>query len=958
MIARPTVNAVGPQRMTDRTNAETPPDTAVEKRSGKVRSDVWESLDSLADATPNGSAERAALLDEVRAVNPELCTRIEKLFENYTAALSFFRGFVDALDDRGQDEFGSARTFSVGQLVAGRFRIVAFLGRGGMGEVYEAEDLVLRGQHVALKTVLPLISLNDNALASLKNEIAIARRVTHPNVCRVFEIDQHDTPSGGTVWFFTMELLKGETLGQRLQNRGRLTTAEALPIVENMVAALSAAHSAEVVHGDLKPGNVLLVSSTVEKERAVVTDFGLARWAPAGAPLLQTTIGHAGWGTPTYMAPELFEGEKVSYASDVYALGAVIYEMVTGKRPFEGESPFQVALKKVRSTPRPPRHYGVDLDSRWDAVILRCLNIDPKTRFQAVAEVGEALGRGVHKPAVKWVPYAAAALLVLPSVVAKPAVLSVTKTIAVTPFADASQTPDAEAFRHGLSAAVADQLGLVFPFDTRIRVIPFEEVVGAGIKTASVPQNVLGAGMVVGGEIRRESDGTHITITLNDVAQEQAKLISRRIFDVPKGEPVIETTLNGVVTMANLSLPAAARRALTSGLTAEVLAEEWYLRGRGYLEGGPAGVERAIEAFEQAIKLDHAYALAYSALAEAYLQKYESTRDPAFVALAQSNSGEAIRLEPSLPRLHVIRGRLYSITAQHQRAISELQEALRLNADSVDARLALALVHEREGSLQAAEAAFRESVARHPDYWSVYGTFGAFLYRHGRYAQAETSFVNALQRAPENVVMIRNLVGLYILTERFAAAEAESRKGLTVQPDATLYNNLGWVYVYQSQYKNAVDTLEQATRLPGADSRIWGNLARAYRWDGRAAQARVVYETAIRIARAEVAVNPRYPAIRANLALLWAETGNGPEALAEIAGALERSQTDVTVLFSSAVVHELLGDRESALEALEAAAKGGHSIVDIRRHPDLRRMREEPRYQRLLALAARSDISR
>ncbi|HKS95180.1 MAG TPA: serine/threonine-protein kinase, partial [Terriglobia bacterium] len=312
----------------------------------------------------------------------------------------------------GGDEQAAARTAGVSasafvpnQVVAGRFRIVRLIGRGGMGEVYEAEDLELR-ERVALKTVRTRGAPDRRAVERFKREINLARKVTHPNVCRTFDLYHHrpdpESPDGedGEVTFLSMELLPGETLAERIRRRGRMSISEALPIVQQMAVALHAAERAGIVHRDFKSQNVILVEpeDSCGMVRAVVTDFGLARLAARPSDTAQSSVGDFA-GSPAYMAPEQIEGGEVTAATDVYALGVVMYEMVTGVLPFAGDSPLETAVKRLKESPPAPRSLVSGLDPRRERVILRCLERDPARRFRSAADVSQALA-GELSPAV------------------------------------------------------------------------------------------------------------------------------------------------------------------------------------------------------------------------------------------------------------------------------------------------------------------------------------------------------------------------------------------------------------------------------------------------------------------------------------------------------------------------------------------------------------------------------
>jgi serine/threonine protein kinase len=253
-----------------------------------------------------------------------------------------------------------------GTIVAERWTIVRFLARGGMGEVYEAHDRLLDGP-VALKTLR-----SGTTHERFLREVQLARKVSHPNVCRI-----HDAGRHGTLSFLTMELLAGESLSERLR-RGRMDVTTARPVLADLAAALDAAHAAGVIHRDFKPHNVMLVKRG-DAMRAVVTDFGIARAADDDGSSSLTGADEL-VGTPAYMAPEQVSGKPVTAASDVYSLGVVAYQMVTGTVPFAGQNPREVATARLVEKPRPPREIVTDLDRRWNDAILAALAIDPSAR--------------------------------------------------------------------------------------------------------------------------------------------------------------------------------------------------------------------------------------------------------------------------------------------------------------------------------------------------------------------------------------------------------------------------------------------------------------------------------------------------------------------------------------------------------------------------------------------------
>jgi len=267
--------------------------------------------------------------------------------------------------------------FLPGRLVASRYRIIALLGKGGMGEVYRADDLTL-GQAVAMKFLPDDAGRDEGLLERFRNEVRMARRVSHPNVCRVYDVGEVDAQT-----FFTMEYVDGEDLASLLRRIGRLPPDKALEIARQLCAGLAAAHTKGVLHRDLKPANIMLDG----RGQVVITDFGLAGVADniRGAEVRS--------GTPAYMAPEQLTGQEVTMRSDIYALGLVLYEVFTGKRAF-AESPAHHTRTGADHTPSRPSSVVKDLDPIVEKVILRCLEPEPSSRPPTALAVAAALPGG------------------------------------------------------------------------------------------------------------------------------------------------------------------------------------------------------------------------------------------------------------------------------------------------------------------------------------------------------------------------------------------------------------------------------------------------------------------------------------------------------------------------------------------------------------------------------------
>jgi serine/threonine protein kinase len=341
----------------------------------------WEKLwDIFHQANELGPADRENFL---QSIDQHFRSEVVELL---SAAISS-RSFENIVNNEIGllETFESSATFEIkpDSVLANRFRIVRELGRGGMGTVYEAYDQELQS-NVALKVMRDDLTADAGARERFHREINLARKVTHPNACRIFDLFQHDH-----LLFLTMELLPGETLQQKIKRDGPIQYNSIISIVLQISETLGEMHRLGIVHRDLKTSNILLVPNG-NGIRAVVTDFGLAIGLPGSGSFEVTQTGQV-LGTPQYMAPEQLKKEPLTAATDIYALGLVMYEMTTGRLPLEGESPLTIAAKRIAEDTPSPKLLVPDLNRKWERIILRCLERNPKHRYQNATEVMNAI---------------------------------------------------------------------------------------------------------------------------------------------------------------------------------------------------------------------------------------------------------------------------------------------------------------------------------------------------------------------------------------------------------------------------------------------------------------------------------------------------------------------------------------------------------------------------------------
>jgi tetratricopeptide (TPR) repeat protein len=571
--------------------------------------------------------------------------------------------------------------YAPGAIIADRYRVVSVAGEGGMGVVYEVHDLEL-DELVALKII------NAPDPARLRREVQLARRVTHPNVCRTYDVGNHASRS-----FVTMELLRGETLFHFIGRKGRLTVEEAKPILEQLCAGLDAAHEAGVVHRDFKTANVMLVP-----RGAVITDFGLAR---AHDPDSNDSRSQNVVGTPAYMAPEQIERGEITPATDVYALGIVAFEMLTGTLPFEGGG-IPSLVQRLKQKAPSPRERVPELDRRWEWVILKCLERDPSHRFQRARDVARALHEG--RPPRRWGLVGGIALAVL-SIVAgaaylftrddeatiERAAIAKRRSAAILGFRNLSQQQHAA----WLSTALAEMLGTELAASESVRLVPGEEVARAkqnlkirevDAHTAATLANLLrtlGADVVV--------TGSYVVIPGGQLR------LDVRVQDTHRGETIAafqstgsEADLFALVSSAGAQLRQhlGAEAQLAGGVNLRRAVPVNLDAARAYSDGLAKlrvyDVRGAIDSFEAAVKADPLFALAHSELARANALL-------GFDAQAVAHSKRAVELSAALPRAErmLVEARDHHLAGRMEPAVQRYQSLVTLFPDDPEHRVRL-----------------------------------------------------------------------------------------------------------------------------------------------------------------------------------------------------------------------------------------------------------------------------
>jgi len=849
-----------------------------------------------------------------------------------------------------------------------RYRIDSVIGEGGMGKVYKAYDSDL-DRTVALKLVRPELAKDASSLQRFKQELLLASRISHRNILRI-----HDLGDVDGVKFISMAFVQGMDLHDLIAQHGRLPIERAVNIAKQLAGALEAAHAEGVIHRDLKPRNVLIDVD----DHIYVSDFGLAKSLDADKTGM-TRVGEV-LGTPRYMSPEQAESKAADNRSDIYSLGIIFYEMLTGEVPFTGESSLQVMFQHVQQQPKDPRLLNPEMPEYLATIILKCLEKDPALRYQNAQELLRDLESGTPPTRIvrlrqaemgypKWM-FAATGLVLLVGVgmAIRPvrermigrAAIHITgrKAVGAPPTADDKFVALLPLKIIGADPALQyEASGIVDALSAKLFQMKNVHLASAGATekvNAADPitkiAHQLGSKLIVQGTLQGAGDKIDAVLRLSDATGKE--LWTKDFPGVRQDLLTIEDQIyNELVTALELkpSDEELARNALRP--TENVAAYELYLQGRDILrgKGDVKRVQSAVDLYEQAIKKDGGFALAYAGLADASLMMYKLNQDPDWAQKALSAAQHAQTLNDEIPAVHFTLYNVYSATGKTAEAIVEMKRALTLAPNSDDGYRLLGDAYLAAGKVDDALQAYQQAVDADPYYWLNYNTLGMAYAQLGQNRKASDAFRRVVELAPDSALGNENLGGVNYRAGKFNDAIVAFEKALKIEPSESRYLGLGRTYLYLGRGADAVAAFMKAVDLGPNDHKALGGLADGYRWSGDKDKAKATYEKAIGLALKELRAKPRDASTMGYLALYYAKNGDSSKALDSVHRARSIDAGDRDLMYQEAVVDAIAGQQADALASLRAALQKGYPAELAKNDPQLKNLAPNPDLDKLIA---------
>ena len=864
-----------------------------------------------------------------------------------------------------------------------------------MGVVYKAEDTSL-GRFVALKFLPDDVAQDHQALERFRREARAASALNHPNICTIHEIGE----DGGRS-FIAMEFMEGTTLKHRIAS-GTIPLDELLNLSIEISDALDAAHSTGIVHRDIKPANIFIT----KRGHAKILDFGLAKISSSGGLPGGTTEGNAptldeqfltspgtAVGTAAYMSPEQARGKVLDGRTDLFSFGAVLYEMATATRPFQGDTWANLFEEILHKAPVAPAGLNPEVPSRLEDIIRKALEKDCALRYQHASEIcsdlkrlkrdtesgrrdsgfeeiqkpqrasgttGDEQAAAVGKEKRRYVLFGAGCILLLAVLVGAfykfdrqgwqrlfgPNIPQ-QKNLVVLPITSIDGLPGEQIYCAGLTETVTAKMARV----PSLQVPSATEVRAKKVTDIQTARNQLGANLVLEASWQQMQDSVRINLSLVDAKtgqQLRTDMITESATNLFRLQDQVVLKAS---RMLELQLSPSAATALTAHGTTSLEAYGFYVQGLGYLQRyeRAENVENAIGLFRRAVQADSGYAQAQAELAQAYWYKYSATKDIQWAEAAKTAVKAASDLDSQLPEVQIAIAEMNQRTGAFSEALSGFQHVLELDPKNVEAYLGLGRTYDSLGRTTEAEQAFRHAVDISPGCWSCYNLLGAFLYGHARYGEAAQAWEKVTELGPDNVWGYLNVGAAYLYIAQYGKANEYFRRGLQVDPNnADVLANLGTVSFFLGFYDEDAKYNQGAVGLRPTKYDYWGNLADAYHMmPGHASDAAADYQQAIHLAEDQLKINPNDSDLLSSLAHYYSRTNDPAHARKYLEKALNADPQNVDVLLIACLVHLDAGERREALQSLQKAVSAGYPREQLLANPELKSLHSDPEFERL-----------
>jgi tetratricopeptide (TPR) repeat protein/TolB-like protein len=854
--------------------------------------------------------------------------------------------------------------FTLGQRFGERYAIVEQVGSGGMGNVFKAIDSQM-GRTVALKLIRSDVMKREGSLMRFKRELALAQTVSHPNVYRVHDLGEVDGAA-----YISMEFIDGESLDDLIHSMGHLSPRQTVAIGKQVCGGLQAIHDKAIVHRDLKPSNIMIDHAGIAR----LMDFGLAY--QTGSEHL-TSAGQV-LGTMAYLSPEQARGERVGPPSDVFAMGLILYEMLTGRRPPGDGKPLPLSLRGTSEPCPKPSQFVPEIPKTIDSIVMRCLERDPVKRFpsaEVLRAALDALGSGqtskvnlrslsrgsgafVVERTRRW-PWIVAGCCVFIASVAvalawrsrssAPAGSDLPPVLGIVPFT----TSGADATAADFSTGLADGLAIDIGDGGCASVVPRPEIARLeqpGSDARAIARK-LGLTHVLMGSLGRVSSGYRVEMHL---VASTGNVVSRVVDSDSDAFALQRRLADGIVGALCVGWEPATRPRSAGTTNSTAFLE--YSHGLSLLDrpDQAESIQAAIASLERAVVADPKFALAQAALGEAYLAEYRRTADGLLPGKALNAATEALRVAPKQPRVRLLYARVKREMGENEAAARELRSLVDERPRDPEAHAALAALYVEQAAWSQAVTEYAEAQKLRPDYWGSYARLGYAYFRMGHLKDAITAYTKSTQLQPDNAQGWQMLGSAYQAEGNLKSAADSYRRSIDIRPESMVFLNLGTIYFDDGDFAAAKVAYERAIGLDERRSAVWRGLGDAQQMLGQALAARRAWAECARLATLDVSLNKENSVALAEAAVCEVKLGNVSQARLDIERAVAQSPRDGEVLYQWALVLAIEGRADEAVSALRRSIDNGYPAKRASRDYEFRKLRDLEAFRKAVEVTSAS----
>ncbi|HYK02365.1 MAG TPA: protein kinase [Thermoanaerobaculia bacterium] len=842
----------------------------------------------------------------------------------------------------------------------GHYEVLGPIGAGGMGEVFVARDPNL-GRKVAIK-MLPLrLTTERDTLTRFTQEARSASALNHPNIVTIYEVGAAEG-----VPYIVMEYIDGQDLRTLIQT-GPTPVRKALDLACQIADGLATAHDRGIVHRDLKPENIMVTRDGFVK----ILDFGLAKIITpspeSGEDTLQLEMPGTNpgtiLGTVGYMSPEQATGRRLDFRSDQFAFGAILYELITGKPAFDGETAIDTLSAILHHDPVPLTKTNVRVPVQLADIVRRLLSKSADERYTSSRDLAREIRMLRDRVIAEESGFHQQVEVPRKPIVAIVAALALAVFIAGVIFLGRNRTDNASP---GTAAAVAvpKKYLAVMGFKAgdptgQLVAEGFTETLTARLSRYSSVQVMrpvtsdpmsndarefarnLGANLVLSGVMQREGERIRVTYTVVDAST------GRRWDDLVDG------TASDLFSVQDQVADSVARNLDlgTSSIRVQLdpaVSQRRYLEAVGHLRRFDK--EESLDAAISILKELGPSPTVQAALARAYMLKFQVTQQPQFSLAAGEAASRALEADPQSLDVNVTLGHLRRDTGRYREAVDAYQRVLSQQPNNAEAVLGLAEAYGRSGDTKRAEEAYRNAIALQPNFWNVYHRLGVFYFRQARFNDAIAQFQKVIQLVPDAEHGYNNVAAMYEQLGRYPEAIAVTQQSIKRKPTAQAFSNLGSFYYYAGRFSDSAAAFEKSVELEPSIAMYWRNLGDAYRWlAGNDAKARAAYTRAVDLCDDLIRVNRDDAELYRTRAVALAKLGRTDAARQAILRALEVEPRMPANVYEASVIANIAGSEEEAVARLEQAVRLGATVERIKRDPEFANLAKKGRLNAIIS---------